>query len=55
MKRFIAELNISNFRRLLTNDLTPDERASLEQLLAEEEAELRELKAVPEREEARRA
>ena len=53
MKRFIAELNIANFRRLLTNDLTPDERASIEQLLAEEEAELRELKPVSERERRR--
>jgi hypothetical protein len=53
MKRFIAELNIANFRRLLTNDLTPDKRASIEHLLAEEEAELRELKAVPERERRR--
>ena len=53
MKRFIAEMNIAHFRRLLTNDLTPDERASLEELLAEEEAKLRELKAASENERCR--
>ena len=48
MKRFIAEMNIAHFRRLLAGDLTPDERASVEQLLAEEDAKLRELQTYPE-------
>ena len=55
MKRFIIEMNIAHFHRLLTNDLPPAERASIEKLLAEEEAKLRELQAFPEDKEKRRA
>jgi hypothetical protein len=45
MERFVAEQNILHFRRLLGDKLTPDERTALEQLLAEEEAKLRALRA----------
>jgi hypothetical protein len=44
MERFVAEQNIAHFRDLLWGDLSPDERAVIEKLLAEEEAKLRELK-----------
>ncbi len=47
MDRTLARLNIEHFRKLLTDELDETRRQVLLRLLAEEEAKLAALKALP--------
>ncbi len=45
MDRTVADLNIEHFRKLLSSEVDPVKRQTLERLLAQEEAKLKQAQA----------